>query len=225
MKFKKTIIMFFVISMLISSTSCAYTNDEGTITKNTIEENTLEESSFPEFSSIENESILEQLNCDYIVPMSYCHPLEWETASDIYPDNFIVFYLVKARPEPESKTEDGLPNYPQEEEESFIKQYFDVDTDTLRSAQMYDAELGVYHTWGIGNVWESRVVGASESDDYLEIEYEIFAELYSGITNVTHGYGSVLLQQNPDNTNEYKFISNEYHKLPLPESTVIGESY
>ena len=33
MKFKKTIIMFFVISMLISSTSCAYTNDEETITK------------------------------------------------------------------------------------------------------------------------------------------------------------------------------------------------
>lgn len=224
MKFKKAIIMFLVISMLISSNSCAYTNNEEIISENTTEQNTLEESSFSEFSFIENESILEQLNYDYILPMSYCHPLEWETASDIYPDNFIVFYLVKARPEPESRTEDGLPNYPQEEVESFIQQYFDVDTDTLRSAQMYDAELGVYHTWGIGNAWESRVVGASESDNYLEIEYEIFAELYSGITNVTHGYGSVLLQKNPDNQ-EYKFISNEYHELPIPESTVIGESH
>lgn len=220
MKFKKTIIMFFVISMLISSTSCAYTNDEGTITKNTIEENTLEEYSFPEFSSIENESILEQLNCDYIVPMSYCHPLEWETASDIYPDNFIVFYLVKARPEPESKTEDGLPNYPQEEVESFIKQYFDVDTDTLRSAQMYDAELGVYHTWGIGNVWESRVVGASESDDYLEIEYEIFAELYSGITNVTHGYPALFyynkIQITIMNTSSFLMNIINYHYQNQP---------
>ena len=230
MRSKKVSVLLLIASMILSITGC--TKDSPSLEPNNTEtavaekEDSAKENPFLSQSNpIEYPAVLEQLNHDYIEPLSYCIPLDWKEPTDIYPDNLIVFYLVKANPEVKSKTEDGLPNYPQEEVEAFIQNYFDVKTDFLRTAQMYDSELKVYHTWGIGSAWESRVVAASEYGDFLSVDYEIFAELHDGIKDVTHGYGNVLMQKNPDNNGEYCFVDHTYHLLPIPESVVIGESH
>ena len=176
------------------------------------------------FTPITDPQTLQQLNEDYIHPFSYCI-LGVKDPTKIPPDSLIVFYLVKERPEKEGKTEEGLPIYPREKVESCIQKYFDVSTEYLRKARMYNEELECYHTWGIGSTTDSKVVGAFQLDDYLLIQYEYFSELRNAIEDVTVAYGTVLMKKNPENNGEYQFIYDDCHELPEPSCTVIGESF
>ncbi len=173
-------------------------------------------------SPIEDFSTLEQLNHDYIEPLSYCIPFDWKSPTDIHPDDFILFYLVKANPETKACLEEETAIYPQEQVESFIQNYFDVDTAFLRTAKMYDPKLKAYHPWVVCNAWESRVITASASDDFLSVDYELFAEIHNGKENVMHGCGNVLMKKDPNNNGEYRFIKHRYRHFPISKPLLIN---
>lgn len=213
---KKLLCMVLAGIFILASASCA---NAQTSTDNQVTD------AEDEVIEITDPTVWRVLNETYIEPFGYCQPIEWQTVDELYGDNLVIFYLTKTHAEPESVTEDGLPNYPQEEVEGVIQQYFDVPTEQIRTARMYDEKLGTYHTWGIGSTWSTKVVGARKKGDKLYIDYEYFSELRSGIENVTIAYGTATLEKTTANEDGYKFVANKCRRLPTPTSTVIGESH
>lgn len=124
----------------------------------------------------------------------------WDNPNNLDPDSFVVYYVYcvtwggKEYPDYES-------GFPADDLESYVKQYFNVETKTIRSSTMYDAQKNVYHCEGLGGAASAKVVGATKEGNRLTLTFEV----YSGADDITVLWGGDLtIEFSGDN---FKYVS------------------
>ena len=134
----------------------------------------------------------------------------WDNANDIPPDYFVNYYAYYWH---DNYYQGGPLNFPPEELESYIQEYFDVSAEHIRTADQYDVEEDVYICFGLGGGGSSKVVGAEQNGKRLILDYEVYSP-EDDVTVIWSGTLTVELSKNG-----YKYVANEMHYIEGGNST------
>jgi len=124
----------------------------------------------------------------------------WDNANDLPPDYFVSYYAYYWY---DNHYQGGPLNFPPEELESYIQEYFDVSAEHIRTADQYDGEEDVYICFGLGGGGSAKVVGAEQNGKRLILDYEVYSP-EDGVTVLRTGKLTLELSKNG-----YKYVANE----------------
>ena len=124
----------------------------------------------------------------------------WDNANDISPDYFVDYYAYYWH---DNHYQGGPLDFPSEELESYIQEYFDVSTEHIRMADRYDEEKDIYICLGLGGGGSAKVVGAEQNGNRLILDYEVYSP-EDGITVLRIGILTVELSGDG-----YKYVANQ----------------
>lgn len=122
----------------------------------------------------------------------------WESPNQIDPDHFFEFYealIIMGETEmPEGEF------VPADVVEAVIKQYFDVETDYIKTSNYYEEQTDSYFVGGLGNVLDLVIDDKSTKEQTLMIAYSLY------FNDELQRSGVLSVQVDGDET--YKYLSN-----------------
>lgn len=124
--------------------------------------------------SAENiDSAMDLVSYEYLLPLSLSGigSESWDTANDIPAECFDMFYAKKALPKDRDLSKDTV--IPEIEYEAYIQQYFDVDSEHLRSAPNYNSQNHCYNIGYLGSSAPAKItdIVTDEASILLSFEY------------------------------------------------------
>lgn len=122
----------------------------------------------------------------------------WDDTTDIRPSNFVNFYIASIGGDLSAET------VPAEELESFVQQYFDVSAEHLRGAEDYDPQANAYNLHGMGGGGLPGVVGFTEMDGLLTLDY-VYYSASDGETVIRTGILDIEFRDDAS----YRYVSCE----------------
>ena len=145
----------------------------------------------------------------------------WDNANDISPDYFVDYFAYYWH---DNHYQGGPLDFPSEELESYIQEYFDVSTEHIRMSDRYDEEKDIYICLGLGGGGSAKVVGAEQNGNRLVLDYEVYSP-EDGITVLRIGILTVELSGDG-----YKYVANQMQDTEggistnEPKSSIPAES-
>lgn len=187
---KKHLIIFFLLILSLSFSACSTTNPPPVSSQQapppTDKSSSMQESETA--ARIEDKEELDRLWQEYLRPAANQGLLKesWESPEKINPQYFIYFYFMYQF----NQTGKGMDadtiflEFPAQELEAIVQQFFDVSTQHLRQATSYNTEKQVYiYEVGAGFYSDYEIIGATREGDRYILE---FARPFSKFLKQSH---------------------------------------
>ncbi len=120
-------------------------------------------------------SAVDLISYEYLLPISLSGmgAESWDSANDIPAECFDMFYARKALPKDRDLSKDTV--IPQNEYEAYIQQYFDVDSEHLRSAPNYDSQLRSYIIGYLGSSAPAGITDIETNEASIQLSFEYYS--------------------------------------------------